>query len=75
MSLYIKKFFIKELEDIVAPLEKIKSNISAHIEKIEIKIEKDSTKVKELIDTNAKRAESNLKASTIFKNLETLLGA
>lgn len=71
---YIKSFFVKELEDIVAPLDRIKSNIENFVHKTEIKIEKDATKARDLLEKNKQRVESNLKAATVIKNLETLLG-
>lgn len=75
MFTFIKALFIKELEDIIAPLDRIKANIKTFVQKQEQKIEEDADKIKELITANATRAEKNIKANTVIKNLETLLGA
>lgn len=71
---YIKNFFKKELEDIVAPLENIQTDITNFIKKQEANIEKDADKIKVLLKSNETRVSNNIKASTIVKNLETLLG-
>ncbi len=70
----IKNFFKKELTSILAPLEKIHTQLNKFIDHTEVEIADNVKKISDLVDTNKLHELERDSAAKVKENIKALLG-